>query len=153
MEPNEPPHQGSTSEPDSARTSNVAAPNLSGTIVEATRRVLRRRFRVLLLVRDAYEHMIAHENVLDAVWDDLRTILRLLVAWVDRSYQKIPWASIGILVAALVYFVTPVDVVPDALGALGFVDDVAVISTAVETVRNELERFRHWEKTTPKALS
>lgn len=151
MEPNESHHQGSTSEP--ARPSDVSAPSLTGTIVEATRRVLRRRFRVVLLVRDAYEHMVAHENVLEAVWEDLRTILRLLLAWADRSYQKIPWASVGILVAALVYLITPVDVIPDALGALGFVDDVAVISTAVETVRNELDRFRHWEKSSTKALS
>ena len=69
-----------------------------------------------------------------------------LVAWTRRSYRKVSAASLVLLVAALLYFVTPVDVIPDALGVLGFVDDLAVIQTAVETVREELEQFREWEK-------
>ena len=52
-----------------------------------------------------------------------------------------------LLVAALVYLVTPVDIIPDTLGALGFVDDVAVVQTAIEAVRSELDRFREWEDT------
>lgn len=37
-------------------------------------------------------------------------------------------------VAALLYFISPVDVVPDLLGPFGFVDDAAVISAAVSAV-------------------
>ncbi|PSQ73637.1 MAG: hypothetical protein BRD26_00500, partial [Bacteroidetes bacterium QH_1_64_81] len=64
-----------------------------------------------------------------------------------RSYRQVSGASIVLLVAALVYLVTPVDIIPDTLGALGFVDDVAVIETAVQAVRTELDRFRDWEDT------
>lgn len=121
------------------------------TLTEATRRVLRRRFRVVLLIRDAYAHMEANANALTAVWDDLQAALRLLIAWLRQSYRGISGASLVLLVAALVYFVTPVDIIPDTLGAIGFVDDIAVIETAVEAVRTELDRFREWEDT--KALS
>lgn len=118
---------------------------LTETLIEATRRVLRRRFRVVVLIRDAYAHMEANATALTAVWDDLRAALRLLIAWVQRSYREISGASVGLLVAALIYFVTPVDVIPDTLGAIGFVDDIAVIETAVEAIRSELDRFREWE--------
>lgn len=120
---------------------------LGNALVEATRRVLRRRFRVVLLLRDAYAKMVTNAPVLEAILDDLRTTLRLLVAWVRRSYRQVSAASLVLLVAALVYFVTPLDVIPDTLGAIGFVDDVAVIRTTVETVRDELDRFRAWEDT------
>lgn len=119
--------------------------DLADALTKATRRVLRRRFRVVLLLRDAYAQMVTNAPVLDAVWDDLQTTLRLLVAWVKRSYRQVSAASIVLLVAALLYFVTPLDIIPDTLGAIGFVDDVSVISTAVETVRDELDRFRAWE--------
>lgn len=152
MESSEPVPEGSSSDSYTS-LSNGSMKNLTETLVEATSRVLRRRFRVLLLIRDAYTHMLENANVLGAVWDDLRATLRLLVAWVDRSYHEISWGSVAILVAALVYFVTPVDVIPDALGAIGFVDDVAVITTAVETVRGELDRFRAWEKTKTNLLA
>lgn len=120
---------------------------LTETLLEAARRVLRRRFRVVLLIRDAYAHLEANASALTVVWDDLQAALRLLLAWVQRSYRKVSGASILVLVAALIYFVTPVDVIPDTLGAIGFVDDIAVIETAVETVRTELDRFREWEDT------
>ena len=118
---------------------------LSETLLEAARRVLRRRFRVVLLIRDAYDHLETNAGVLGAVWDDLRAALRLLVAWAQRSYRQVSPGALVLLVAALIYFVTPVDVIPDTLGALGFIDDIAVIETAVDTLRSELDRFRDWE--------
>lgn len=117
------------------------------TLIQATRRVLRRRFRVALLIRDAYDRMQSHSGALRSVWDDLKASLRLLVAWATRSYLQVSAGSLAVLVAALLYFLTPVDLIPDALAAIGFVDDVAVVTTAVQTVRNELDRFRTWEET------
>ena len=115
-------------------------------LVDATQRVLSRRFRVVLLVRDAYERMTAHPSVLSAVWTDLRTMMRLLLRWASRSYRQVSWTPLVVIVGALIYFVTPLDAIPDALGAIGFVDDVTVISTAVQSIREELRQFRAWEQ-------
>lgn len=114
-------------------------------LADAARYVLRRRFRVALLLRDAYVHMTTHRSSLDAVWDDLQTVMRLLVAWARQQYRQVPWTPLVLMVGALVYFLAPVDLVPDLLGPLGFVDDVAVVTTVVGTVRDELDRFRAWE--------
>jgi uncharacterized membrane protein YkvA (DUF1232 family) len=114
--------------------------------MEAASRVLRRRFRVLYLVRRTYRQMLSHSNVLSAVWTDMRTMMRLLLRWVDRSYRRISWTPLVLIAGALLYFVIPLDVVPDTLGAIGFVDDVTVISTVVGRIRHELEQFRNWER-------
>jgi uncharacterized membrane protein YkvA (DUF1232 family) len=143
-------NETSSDTPPALRTEFTTLPTgreLADTLFEAARRVLRRRFRVVLLIQDAYAHLEANADSLTAVWNDLRTALRLLVAWARRSYQQVSSPSLLILVAALIYFVTPVDIIPDTLGAIGFVDDVAVIETAVEAVRAELDRFRTWEET------
>ncbi|PSQ97215.1 MAG: hypothetical protein BRD55_02715 [Bacteroidetes bacterium SW_9_63_38] len=113
---------------------------------EAASRVLQRRFRVVLLIRRAYERMTAHASLLTAVWDDLQTMMRLLLRWADRSYRQVSWTPLLLIVGALLYFITPLDLVPDALGALGFVDDATVITTVVQRIRGELERFRAWEQ-------
>jgi uncharacterized membrane protein YkvA (DUF1232 family) len=89
--------------------------------------------------------MLSHSDVLAAVWTDLRTMLRLLLRWADRSYRRVSWTPLLLIAGATLYFVVPFDVVPDTLGALGFVDDVTVISAVVQRVRHELERFRDWE--------
>ncbi|MEC9244727.1 MAG: YkvA family protein [Pseudomonadota bacterium] len=44
----------------------------------------------------------------------------------------------GILLAALAYFVLPLDVVPDFLLGFGFTDDVAVLAAALNAVRRHI---------------
>lgn len=114
-------------------------------VVDATQMVLRRRFRVLLLVRDTYDRLVAHQGPLRAVTTDLRDAMRLLVAWAKRSYDGVSWGALVLLVGAFSYFLLPTDLVPDIVPGVGFVDDVTVISAAVQSARTELDRFREWE--------
>ena len=44
-----------------------------------------------------------------------------------------------ILLAALAYFVMPVDAVPDFIPLLGFTDDAAVIAAAISAVRGAIQ--------------
>lgn len=142
-----PPTNGSTPtlSPSTSLSRSDSSDGLFDALTDAARIVLRRRFRVVLLVRDAYDRMITNASVLEAVWDDLQTIMRLLVAWAEDSYRRVPWTPLVLMAAALLYFVLPVDVIPDFLAGIGFVDDVAVISSVVQSVRDELDRFRDWE--------
>lgn len=122
--------------------------DLFSILSEAASRVLQRRFRVLLLIRQAYDRMLSHSNVFAAVWKDLQTMLRLLLRWVDQSYRHVSWTPLVLIVGAVIYLVTPVDLLPDTLGALGFMDDATVISTVVRRIRDELNQFRAWERET-----
>jgi len=45
----------------------------------------------------------------------------------------------GILLAALAYFVLPLDMVPDFLVGFGFTDDIAVLTAALATVKSSME--------------
>jgi uncharacterized membrane protein YkvA (DUF1232 family) len=56
-----------------------------------------------------------------------------------------PPAARGILLAALAYFVLPIDIVPDFLFGLGFVDDAAVLLAAFRTVRDNI-RPEHYDR-------
>lgn len=111
----------------------------------AARQVLKRRFRLLALVRDAYVKLGRHERALARVRDDLTTLLRLSRAWATRQYRAIPWKSIVYAVAAVIYFVNPADVIPDVLVGLGFVDDAAVIAAVMGAIHRDVAAFRDWE--------
>ncbi|BDA86677.1 hypothetical protein Sa4125_42190 [Aureimonas sp. SA4125] len=50
-----------------------------------------------------------------------------------------PSTSKGILLAALAYFVLPIDFVPDFLFGLGFTDDIAVLWAAFGAVRHNIK--------------
>lgn len=44
----------------------------------------------------------------------------------------------GVLLAALAYFILPIDLIPDFIAGIGFGDDLAVITTALSTLRNHI---------------
>ena len=50
----------------------------------------------------------------------------------------------GVLLAALAYFVMPVDIIPDVFAVIGFSDDIAVLSAAFAMVRGNI-RPSHYE--------
>lgn len=79
------------------------------------------------------------------VWDELMLLLRLLRAYLNGSYREVPWQSLLRITAAIVYFVMPIDLIPDVIAGVGLVDDVAVIVWTVRSIRSDLERFRAWE--------
>lgn len=52
--------------------------------------------------------------------------------------QQTPAHAKGILLASLAYFVLPVDVIPDFIAAIGFTDDIAVLTTAFATLKSHM---------------
>lgn len=54
-----------------------------------------------------------------------------------------PAKTRGIILAALAYFVMPIDIVPDFIAGFGFTDDIAVLTAAIAAVGNALEE-RHY---------
>ena len=59
-------------------------------------------------------------------------------------FRSVPWGSLLTIAAALVYFLMPLDAIPDLVVALGLMDDVAVISRALTLTRSDLERYQQW---------
>ncbi|MGI9174855.1 MAG: YkvA family protein [Rhodothermales bacterium] len=111
----------------------------------AAAQVIKRRFRVLSLARDAYAKLAKNEDALEEVKEDLRALTRYARAWAKREYRAVPWRSLLYAVAGLIYFVNPIDLVPDALLGIGFIDDVAVIGFVAGALRKDLNDFRDWE--------
>jgi uncharacterized membrane protein YkvA (DUF1232 family) len=79
------------------------------------------------------------------LWDSLMTFLRLIRAYATGEYREVSWQSLTLIVAAILYFVIPLDLIPDFLVGVGYVDDVAVVAWVISVVSSELEAFRRWE--------
>lgn len=52
-----------------------------------------------------------------------------------------------VLIIALLYIISPIDLIPDAIPLLGLVDDVLVAGYALRQASAELERYRHSVRT------
>ncbi len=82
---------------------------------------------------------------LAGVWHHLQALVRLLQAYFRGDYREIPWGSIVMAVAAIGYFASPVDFVPDIIPGFGQLDDVVVLSFVINQLKNDLHDFLEWE--------
>ncbi|MCC7509231.1 MAG: DUF1232 domain-containing protein [Planctomycetes bacterium] len=55
---------------------------------------------------------------------------------------KVPFSLRGTAVLALLYFISPLDFVPDTIPIIGFVDDAMVVATAMSVLADVLTPFR-----------
>ncbi|MEM9444243.1 MAG: YkvA family protein [Verrucomicrobiota bacterium] len=88
-----------------------------------------------------------HKGPLLEIWSYLMAMFRLIRAYYSKTYRHIPWSSILMIIAGIVYFVSPMDMIPDWIPALGFLDDAAVLGFLIKMLRNDLNRFMKWEET------
>jgi uncharacterized membrane protein YkvA (DUF1232 family) len=71
---------------------------------------------------------------------------RLVKAYAMGHYREIPWKTLLLIVAAIIYFVNPLDLVPDLLPITGLTDDFAVLLWVYNSVSHEIDKFLNWEK-------
>ena len=83
---------------------------------------------------------------LAGVFDSISSSFRLLKAYAGGEYRQISLESMVLIVTSIIYFVMPIDVVPDFILALGFVDDAALLAWTFRTVAGDIEEFIEWEK-------
>jgi uncharacterized membrane protein YkvA (DUF1232 family) len=103
------------------------------------------RERLRALGAEALDRMEERAPRLGDAIGELRTLVRLIGAWSRAEYREVPRASLVLVAAAVLYFVVPLDVIPDFLFGVGLVDDIAVIGWVVRQVRRDLDAFRAWE--------
>jgi uncharacterized membrane protein YkvA (DUF1232 family) len=98
------------------------------------------------LLRRAIRKATHPSGSLAGVWDDLQVLFRLLKQWISGDYSGASWQTMLLVITAILYFVIPLDVVPDFIFVFGFLDDVAIIAYIASTIREEIEAFKVWEK-------
>ncbi len=83
------------------------------------------------------------------VRDDLNLLLGLCAAWWRGEYRAVGRQALLSVVAALLYFLAPLDMVPDWLPGAGLLDDLAVLAWVMRTWAAELDAYRAWREARP----
>jgi len=86
----------------------------------------------------------ARGGLLKGLREDLGVLQALCVAWWRGEYRAISKPALVAAVAGLLYFLSPMDAIPDWIPGLGFVDDLAVLGWVMRKWSGELQAFQAW---------
>jgi len=127
-------------------TATQTPSGLKGRVLDAFGRFTRKRrearIEQLRAARGAvYEKLHEVPERMQKLVNQMRLLLDLVEDYWEGRYRRVPWYSLGVSVLAMLYFLSPSDVVPDWLPLVGQLDDVAAVAIALRLLRNDLRKY------------
>lgn len=96
---------------------------------------------------EAFLHKAYDIPVLGKVIDDIISMYQLVESYIKQEYTDIPLTSIISILAALIYVVSPIDLIPDFIPGAGYLDDFAVVTFVLSLgVGHDLEKYKSWQE-------
>ena len=90
------------------------------------------------------EQMANESSFLRQYWKDIKTSFALLKDWCMGNYTKIPFRMVASIAGAMLYLVSPLDIVPDWLPFGGLLDDALVLAAIFAMSRRDLDEYLAW---------
>lgn len=96
-------------------------------------------------IKEALGKAVTNKGDLEGVWAKMLLLFAVAKDYVNGDYTEIPKRSIIAILGGLIYFLSPIDVVPDFIPVLGFIDDVFILNLVYKQVIKDLEQYKIWK--------
>lgn len=77
--------------------------------------------------------------------ETFKVLWALLHDYWNGSYRNIPWKFIASIGFAVTYLIAPIDVIPDFIPVLGYVDDCTVFALVLKAFKADIEAYKTWK--------
>ena len=96
--------------------------------------------------RDEIEQKVKGNGPLERFMTDIKLLFSLIKDYAKGEYREIPWYSVAAIVFALLYVLSPIDLIPDFIPGIGYVDDALVVAACLAMVDKDLHAYNDWKK-------
>jgi uncharacterized membrane protein YkvA (DUF1232 family) len=83
-------------------------------------------------------------TILESVKNKILSLGKLLKFYATGDYRNMDLKNVVIIITAFIYFLSPIDIIPDFIPMLGFADDVALVTFVFNSIGEEIEKFETW---------
>ncbi|MBP3774446.1 MAG: DUF1232 domain-containing protein [Bacteroidaceae bacterium] len=87
-----------------------------------------------------------HRRALGPMLKDLVLLYYYVRDIVEKRYTAYSRRNLLLVVAVLIYVVSPIDVIPDFLAGVGFLDDAFLVGYVIRLADAELQKYYAWSK-------
>ena len=76
--------------------------------------------------------------------EQAKLLLSLVKDYWSGRYREVPYWVISASALTLLYVLNPVDLIPDAILGLGYLDDATLVAFCIKLIERELEKYKEW---------
>jgi uncharacterized membrane protein YkvA (DUF1232 family) len=77
---------------------------------------------------------------------DVALLISMIKDYWSGAYREVPWWVIAVIVFALLYIFSPIDLIPDFIPVIGLLDDALVIAICLIIIENDLLKYQAWKE-------
>jgi uncharacterized membrane protein YkvA (DUF1232 family) len=77
--------------------------------------------------------------------DDFKLLIAVIQDYWKGKYREVPFWTVAAIVCALLYVLNPLDLIPDVIPVIGYLDDAAVVAACLALVRQDLHNYKEWK--------
>ncbi len=116
---------------------------------KSAKKILRNKQKVVELLSKALTFVKKLSNIpfFKNRFIDIPNLCDMLMDVINGVYKEVPYSSMVMIVIAIIYMVSPIDLLPDSIPFAGILDDAAVLKVVLDTVKNDLESYSYWKNT------
>jgi len=106
-------------------------------------------FKVITILNETATKLAdegSKDNKFKQLFEVALTLVRLVRSYASGEYRDIKNSTIISGLAVLLYVLSPIDLIPDFIPVVGFLDDLSLVSWFIGKFQSEIIRFREWEQ-------
>lgn len=78
-------------------------------------------------------------------YESFKLLWQILKDYWSGNYNNIPWRFVSAIGFAVAYLISPVDIIPDLLPIVGFIDDAAVFALIIKGFEADIQAYKDWK--------
>jgi len=114
---------------------------------ENAKRIFSNKEKVLETLDNAFRKSIDLENEngeISSLTEKVKLFILMIQSYVKGEYREIPFKSILLIFAGLIYFINPFDLIGDFIPGIGYIDDIGLILWIMKSVEEDVVQFKEY---------